>query len=52
MGSVKIDDDLLIRVENLIKRKDKKIIYAHKKQFVDIAVQNLLEKEENTKEEE
>lgn len=44
--NVKIDKDLLARVEKLIKKKEKKIKYAHKKQFVDVAVLNLLEKEE------
>ena len=43
---VKIDKDLLGRVEKLIKRKDKKIKYSNKKQFVNVAVLNLLEKEE------
>jgi len=45
--NVKIDSDLLKRVEKLIKRKEKKIKYAHKKQFINVAVLNLLEKEEN-----
>jgi hypothetical protein len=44
--NVKIDRDLLARVEKLIKRKDKKIKYAHKKQFVEIAVLRLIEEEE------
>jgi len=46
-AGVKIDKDLLNRIERLIKRKDKKIKYAHKKQFVDVAVLKLLEKEES-----
>ncbi|MCX8159046.1 MAG: hypothetical protein N3D20_02020 [Candidatus Pacearchaeota archaeon] len=46
MTGVKIDKDLLKRIERLIQRKDKKIKYAHKKQFVDIAVLKLLEEEE------
>ena len=48
--SVKIDEDLLKRIDKLVKRKDKKIKYAHKKQFVNVAVLNLLEKEENNNE--
>lgn len=48
--SVKIDEDLLKRIEKLVKRKDKKIKYAHKKQFVNVAVLTLLEKEENNNE--
>jgi len=46
MTGVKIDKGLLSRIERLIKRKDKRIKYAHKKQFVDIAVLKLLEEEE------
>lgn len=48
--SVKIDEDLLKRIDKLVKRKDKKIKYAHKKQFVNMAVLTLLEKEENNNE--
>jgi len=44
--TVKIDRELLERVNKLIKRKDRKIKYANKKQFVNIAVLELLEKEE------
>ena len=46
---VKIDSDLLERVEKLIKRKDKKIKYSSKKQFIDIAVLELIEREEKKK---
>jgi len=46
---VKINSDLLERVEKLIKRKDKKIKYSSKKQFIDIAVLELLEREEKGK---
>ena len=46
-NTVKIDKDLLERVGRLIKKKDKKIKYAHQKQFIDIAVLKLLEEEEN-----
>ena len=45
-NTVKIDQDLLERVGKLIKKKDKKIKYAHQKQFIDIAVLKLLEEEE------
>lgn len=45
--TVKINKDLLKRVEDLVKQKDKKIRYAHKKQFVEVAVLNLLESEES-----
>lgn len=48
--NVKIDIDLLARVEKLIKRKDKKIKYSNKKQFVNVAVLSLLEKEEKQNE--
>jgi len=47
--TVKIDDDLLERIRKLIKRKDKKIKYANRKQFVNVAVLELLENEENGK---
>jgi hypothetical protein len=46
---VKIDKELLIRVEKLIKNKGKRIKYSSKKQFIDIAVLELLEKEEKLK---
>lgn len=44
--SVKINPDLLNRIKDLIKNKDKKIRYSSRKQFVDLAVLELLEKEE------
>ena len=48
MGDVvKIQKDLLSRIERLIKDKDKKIIYSSRKQFVNIAVLKLIKKEEN-----
>ena len=43
---VKIDKELLERVDRLISKKEKKIKYSSKKQFVNIAVLELLEKEE------
>lgn len=46
--TVKIDPDLLRRVYDLIKDKDKKIVYSSAKQFVNIAVLKLLEKEEKS----
>jgi metal-responsive CopG/Arc/MetJ family transcriptional regulator len=45
-NTVKIDETLLGRVEKLIKMKDKKIKYANRKQFINVAVLQLLEKEE------
>ncbi|MDD5700031.1 MAG: hypothetical protein PHH00_02445 [Candidatus Nanoarchaeia archaeon] len=42
---VKIDKELLERINRLIGKKDKKIKYSSKKQFVNIAVLELLEKE-------
>lgn len=46
--AVKIDPFLLERIQSLIKEKDKSIVYSSAKQFVNIAVIKLLEKEENT----
>ncbi len=43
--SVKIDKDLLGKVKKLIKNSSKKIKYSSAKQFVNIAVLELLEKE-------
>ena len=43
---VKIDPDLLKRVNLLIKDKFKRIKYASAKQFINIAVLKLLEAEE------
>jgi len=45
-STVKIDPDLLDRVKKLIREKSKRIRYSHQKQFVDVAVLNLLEQEE------
>ena len=42
---VKIDKDLLERINRLIEKNDKKITYSSKKQFVNMAVLKLLEKE-------
>jgi len=42
---VKIDEGLLKRVKNLIKKKSMKIKYSNVKQFVNIAVLEKLEKE-------
>jgi len=47
--TVKIDNDLLERIRRLIRRKDKRIKYANRKQFVNVAGLELLEKEENGK---
>ena len=46
--TVKIDEKLLERIGKLIKRKEKRIRYAHQKQFVNVAVLNLLEREEQS----
>lgn len=43
---VKIDFELLERVENFIKKDKNRIKYANKKQFIDLAVLEKLEKEE------
>jgi|TARA_B100002003_G_scaffold125082_1_gene115402 hypothetical protein len=45
-NTTKIDEDLLERVKKLIKMKNKKIRYDNTKQFINVAVLNLLEKEE------
>ena len=42
---VKIDSELLGRVEAFIKKKSNKLLYVNKKQFVDIAVYEKLQKE-------
>lgn len=44
--TVKIDPELLERVNRLIRRKLKKFKYANAKQFVNSAVVRLLEEEE------
>lgn len=46
--TVKIDENILKRIDALVIKKDKKIRYSSKKQFVNIAVLELLEKEEKT----
>lgn len=43
---VKIDDELLSKVRKLIKDKSKRIRYRSARQFVDIAVLDLINKEE------
>jgi len=44
--TVKINEDLLKRVIIITKNKNKKIKYSTAKQFVNVAVLELLEKEE------
>ncbi len=44
---VKVDSELLEDVEEFINKKENKLRYSNKKQFVDIAVYLLLEKEQN-----
>ena len=46
VDNVKIDTDLLNKVKSLIKEKPSRIKYSSAKQFVDIAVLELLKKEE------
>lgn len=43
--TVKIDSSILKKVENLLKREEKRIKYANKKQFINLAVLELLKKE-------
>ena len=45
--TVKIDPDLLDRINRIISDKTKKIFYSSRKQFVNVAVLKLLEKEED-----
>jgi|APSaa5957512576_1039674.scaffolds.fasta_scaffold143003_2 hypothetical protein len=47
-NTVKIDEELLERVKKLIKTNSKKIKYSTLKQFVNISVLELLEKEEKS----
>lgn len=47
--AVKIDESLLSRINKLRKDKNKRIKYASSMQFVNIAVQELLEKEEKNR---
>jgi hypothetical protein len=46
--TVKINEDLLKRVISITKNKNKKIKYSTAKQFINIAVLELLEKEETS----
>lgn len=41
-SAVKIDNELLMRVEEFINRKENKLVYANKKQFVNLAVSEKL----------
>ena len=43
---VKIDSDLLKRVEEFIKKEENKFKFVNKKQFIDIAVYEFLNKNE------
>ncbi len=47
--TVKINEDLLKRVISITKNKSKKIKYSTAKQFINVAVLELLEKEEKIK---
>jgi hypothetical protein len=42
---VKIDSDILKEVEEFINKKDNKLKYGSKKQFIDLAVYEKLKKE-------
>lgn len=42
---VKVDSELLQEVEEFINRKENRLIYTNKKQFIDIAVHEKLKKE-------
>lgn len=44
-SAVKIDSSLLAEVEEFINKKENKLKYVNKKQFVDVAVYELLKKE-------
>lgn len=41
---VKIDSSLLEKVDNFIKKEENRFKYSNKKQFIDIAVHDFLEK--------
>ncbi len=41
---MKIDSELLAKVEEFIEKEENKYKYANKKHFIDIAVYNYLEK--------
>ncbi len=47
VGVVKIDSSLLGRVEEIIKKSENRFKFANKKQFIDIAVLEFLEKNKN-----
>tara|TARA_Y100000034_G_scaffold96873_1_gene118119 strand:- start:994 stop:1143 length:150 start_codon:yes stop_codon:yes gene_type:complete len=49
MATVKINSELLKKIEKLIRQRNKKIKYSSVKQFVDIAVFELLERERGGK---
>ena len=51
MATVKINSELLKKIEKLIKKESKKIKYSSAKQFVDIAVFELLETKKEGKHE-
>lgn len=45
-STVKIDDNLLMRINTIVKDDELKIKYSSKKQFVNIAVLEMLERVE------
>lgn len=51
-GVVKVDSSLLTEVEKFISQKPNRLKFVNKKQFIDLAVQNYLEKLKKQKENE
>jgi hypothetical protein len=47
VGVVKIDSSLLEEVEDIINREENRLRFANKKQFIDIAVNDFLQKIKN-----
>lgn len=41
---VKVDADILKKVEDFINRKENKLLYVNKKQFVDLAIYEKLQR--------
>lgn len=49
-SAVKIDPSLLEKVEYFIQKEENRFKFSNKKQFIDLAVYEFLEKNENKKE--
>jgi hypothetical protein len=47
VGVVKIDSSLLEQVEEIINKEENRLRFANKKQFIDIAVNDFLQKIKN-----